>query len=83
MRFKLKVETFLFRLKKIENHLENGVVVNRVDSYKSSGIADGLNVTEFPAVVLTQEGKVKERFIGHLDSKKIIEELERICIACH
>lgn len=74
---------FLLDIEKIENHFEGRVTVNRVDIYKSSGIADRLNVTEFPAVVLTREGKVVERFIGRLDSATIIENLETICAECH
>jgi thioredoxin reductase (NADPH) len=74
---------FLLEIEKIENHFEGRVIVNRVDIYKSSGIADRLNVGEFPAVVLTVDGVVKERYIGHLDSAKIIESLEKICDACH
>ncbi len=74
---------FLMEIEKIENHFEGSVIVNRVDIYKSSGIADRLNVTEFPAVVLTKEGKVAERFIGYLDAKKIIDNLESICAECH
>ncbi len=74
---------FLMEIEKIENHFEGRVVVNRVDIYKSSGVADRLNVTEFPAVVLTKEGKVSERFIGYLDANKIIDNLESICAECH
>lgn len=74
---------FLLEIEKIENHFEGRVNVNRVDIYKSSGIADRLNVSEFPAVILTVKGKVRERFIGHLDAKHIIETLDTICIECH
>ncbi|MDD2534152.1 MAG: FAD-dependent oxidoreductase [Eubacteriales bacterium] len=74
---------FLIEIEKIENHFEGRLVVNRVDIYKSSGIADRLNVTEFPAVILTVEGKVKERIIGQLDSQKINDMLDAICVECH
>jgi len=74
---------FLLDIERIENHFEGRVRVNRVDVYKSSGIADRLNVAAFPAVVLTQEGKVKERFLGHLDAEHIIDTLESICLECH
>ncbi len=74
---------FLLEIEKIEDHFEERITVNRVDIYKSSGIADRLNVTEFPAVILTEAGTVKERMIGHLDSKKIIDHLDSICVACH
>ncbi len=74
---------FLLDIERIENHFEGKIIVNRVDIYKSSGIADRLNVSDFPAVILTVDGQVKERFIGHLDSNKIIETLDQICIDCH
>jgi len=74
---------FLLEIERIENHFEDRVIVNRVDIYKSSGIADRLNVSEFPAVVLTRQGTVQERIIGHLDSNRIIEKLESICAECH
>jgi len=74
---------FLLDIERIENHFAERLIVNRVDVYKSSGIADRLNITEFPAVVLTVDGKVKERFIGHLDAKHITERLEEICAECH
>lgn len=74
---------FLLQIEKIENHFESKIRVNRVDIYKSSGIADRLNVAEFPAVILTEQGKVKERFIGHLNGDKIIDCLDSICAGCH
>jgi len=74
---------FLLDIEKIENHFNNKLIVNRVDIYKSSGIADRLNIAEFPAVVLTVDGKVKERFIGHLDAAHIMSHLDSICAQCH
>lgn len=74
---------FLLDIEKIENHFEDRIIVNRVDIYKSSGIADRLNVTEFPAVILTVDGKVRKRFIGHLDADHINEELDNMCAECH
>lgn len=73
---------FLINIENIENHFENKLIVNRVDIYKSSGIADRLNVTEFPAVILTVNGKVKKRFIGSLDVALITKELEELCTTC-
>lgn len=73
---------FLLEIEKIENHYEGSVAVNRVDIYKSSGIADRLNVSEFPAVILTEAGQVKERMIGHLDATKIMSHLDEICTGC-
>lgn len=74
---------FLIEIERIENHYAGKVIVNRVDIYKSSGIADRLNVAEFPAVILTVGGKVRERFIGHLNADNIISQLEKICVECY
>ena len=74
---------FLIEIEKIENHFGDRVVVNRVDIYKSSGIADRLNVSEFPAVILTVQGKVRERIIGDLKAEEITTMLDNICIECH
>ncbi len=74
---------FLIEIERIEQYYLNKVVVNRVDIYKSSGIADRLNVSEFPAVILTVNGKVRERFIGHLNADHIISQLEKICVECY
>lgn len=74
---------FLIEIEKIETQFEGRLVVNRVDIYKSSGIADRLNVSEFPAVILTVNGKVRERFIGQLNAEHISKELEAICLECH
>ena len=73
---------FLIEIEKIENYFAGRVIVNRVDIYKSSGIADRLNVSEFPAVILTVEGKVRERFIGELNAEEIIKTLDGICLEC-
>ncbi len=74
---------FLIEIERIENHYAGKVTVNRVDIYKSSGVADRLNVSEFPAVILTVGGKVRERFIGHLNADNIISQLEKICVECY
>jgi thioredoxin reductase (NADPH) len=74
---------FLLEIEKIENHFEGKIIENRVDIYKSSGIADRLNVSEFPAVILTVDGKVKERFIGYLNADHINKELDSMCTECH
>ncbi|MCH4888432.1 FAD-binding protein [Acidaminobacter sp. JC074] len=48
---------FLASIENIENQFEN-LVVNRVDVYKSTGIAEKLNVETFPSVVITKDGDV-------------------------
>lgn len=47
---------FLSDIEAIENNFDQ-LVVNRIDVYKSTGIADKLNVSTFPSVVLTKDGK--------------------------
>ncbi|MBN2900135.1 MAG: FAD-dependent oxidoreductase [Clostridia bacterium] len=49
---------FLSHVEKIENQFGSELVVNRVDVYKSTGIADRLKVESFPAVIITKEGKI-------------------------
>lgn len=52
--------SFLSDIEKLEESFKENLVVNRVDIYKSNGIAKKLNVTEYPAVVITKNGEVVE-----------------------
>lgn len=74
-----KSREFLIEIEKFEKNYKNRLAVNRVDVYKSKGIADRLGITQFPAVILTVNGEVKERFIANLDAEQINNELEHIC----
>ena len=49
---------FLANIESIEGNLD--IAVSRVDIYKSTGIADKLSVEDFPAIVLTKDGKQVE-----------------------
>ncbi len=53
---------------------QNDIIVNRVDVYKSTGIADKLGIKEFPCIVITKEGKVVNR-IKSLNKDEIIKSL--------
>lgn len=54
---------FLSDIKNIEDSYKEDVVVNRVDIYKSNGIATKLNIKEFPAVVITKEGVIVDSLL--------------------
>lgn len=47
---------FLTSVGNIEQNLGSDLVVNRIDVYKSTGIAHKLNVDSFPAAVITKDG---------------------------
>lgn len=53
-----KSRDFLTSIESIENTYNSDLVVNRVDIYKSTGIAEKLNVESFPAAVITKNGEV-------------------------
>lgn len=53
---------FLTNVESIENTFHTELVVNRVDIYKSTGIAQKLKVDQFPAAVITKEGQVVDTF---------------------
>jgi thioredoxin reductase (NADPH) len=53
---------FLSNVEAIENTYNADLVVNRVDIYKSTGIADKLKIEQFPAAVITKEGQVVDTF---------------------
>ncbi|PKM51909.1 MAG: pyridine nucleotide-disulfide oxidoreductase [Firmicutes bacterium HGW-Firmicutes-7] len=69
---------FLTSVKKIEEGLIGQVQVNRVDVYKSTGLADRLNIKEFPAVVLTKNGKIVHSFIQDFTEESILREVKEI-----
>ncbi len=53
---------FLTNIEAIEQAYDADLVVNRVDIYKSTGIAEKLNVEKFPAAVITKDGQVVDTF---------------------
>lgn len=53
---------FLSNVETIENAYDADLVVNRVDIYKSTGIAEKLKINDFPAAVITKEGQIVDTF---------------------
>ena len=53
---------FLTNIESIEQSFNTNLVVNRVDIYKSTGIAEKLNVEQFPAAVITKNGQIVDTF---------------------
>lgn len=51
---------FLTHIENIETSYDNDIVVNRIDIYKSTGIAEKLSVDTFPAAVITKDGAIVE-----------------------
>jgi thioredoxin reductase (NADPH) len=47
---------FLVDIEKLESDYAGNLVVNRVDIYKSTGIAEKLGVDKFPSIILTKNG---------------------------
>lgn len=62
---------FLSDLKSFES---DDIVVNKIDIYKSTRIAEKLNVDSFPSIVLTKNGKIVET-ITTMDVKTIQSQL--------
>ena len=63
---------FLCCIENIGSECCNKIVVNKVDVYKSTGIADRLGITYFPAVVITKDGVVVDKYIKDLNEEKLM-----------
>lgn len=59
-------------VEKIEQENKGKIRVNKVDIYKSTGIADRLGVKEFPCVVTIKEGKVDKIIKENISEKEIL-----------
>lgn len=66
---------FLPTVEKLEGQFHSELVVNRVDVYKSTGIADKLKINEFPASVITKDGIAVDTLYG-LDEAKLTEAVK-------
>ena len=66
---------FLGNIENIENSYNLDLVVNRIDIYKSTGIAEKLNVETFPAAVITANGVIVDT-VFEMDQNKIIDVLK-------
>lgn len=67
--------SFLGNIEAIENSYNTDLVVNRIDIYKSTGIAEKLNVETFPAAVITANGIIVDT-VFEMDQNKIIDVLK-------
>ncbi|GAB6108081.1 FAD-dependent oxidoreductase [Fusibacter bizertensis] len=65
---------FLAEIENIEETQKGNIVVNRIDVYKSNGLALKLELEQVPAIVITKDGKVAEK-IYSLDSNLISAKL--------
>ena len=65
---------FIPQIEAIENENKGNLIVNRIDTYKSNGLALKLGVEQIPAIVITREGKIVEK-LYELDKAKIINAL--------
>ncbi|GKX32030.1 pyridine nucleotide-disulfide oxidoreductase [Vallitalea longa] len=66
---------FLTDIEKIENYFGDKISVNRVDVYKSRGISDRLDIKEFPAAVITKNGKIYEKHIKDFNEDTLVHAL--------
>ena len=65
---------FLSNIEAIEKTKSGSIAVNRIDIYKSNGLALKLNVDQVPAVVITKDGQITEKLYD-LDEEKILSFL--------
>ena len=70
---------FLATIEKLEETYGDKLVVNRIDVYKSTGLADRLGITKFPAIVTTVDGEISNTFIEEMNEDEITAELNKIC----
>ncbi len=62
---------FLQTIEKIETDASGAIAVNRIDVYKSTGLADRLGIKSFPAVVTTEGGKIAQTLTAELTEESI------------
>ncbi len=62
---------FLQTIEKIEEEAAGAIAVNRIDVYKSTGLADRLGIKTFPAVVTTKGGKIDQTLLENLTEDSI------------
>lgn len=65
---------FLMNIEAIETSKAGSIAVNRIDTYKSNGLALKLELEKVPAVVITKEGKITDK-IYDLDQALIASKL--------
>jgi len=70
-----EARSFLAEIEDIGDSFNGNIAVNRIDTYKSNGLALKLELDQVPAVVITKEGKIAEK-IYSLDKKVILNSLK-------
>ena len=65
---------FLAEIESIEKSKNGGIVVNRIDIYKSNGLALKLELEKTPAVVITKDGLITDK-IYELNASLIASKL--------
>ncbi len=65
---------FLAHIESIETQFDTKIVVNRIDTYKSNGLAMKLGLDKVPAVVLTKEGTIMHK-LYELNEEEILKYL--------
>lgn len=70
-----KDRAFLTTLEEIVKPYSNDVIVNKIDTYKSNGLAIKLKLDQVPAIVLTENGEIKKK-IYNLNAEEIKSTLK-------
>lgn len=70
-----EARSFLSEIEDIDESFNGNIAVNRIDTYKSNGLALKLELDQVPAVVITKEGKISKK-IYSLDKKIILNSLK-------
>ena len=70
-----EARSFLTEIEAIDETFNGNIAVNRIDTYKSNGLALKLELDQVPAVVITKEGKIAKK-IYSLDKKVILNSLK-------
>ena len=70
-----EARSFLTEIEAIDESFNGKIAVNRIDTYKSNGLALKLELDQIPAVVITKEGKIAKK-IYSLDKKVILNTLK-------
>ena len=70
-----EARSFLAEIEAIDESFDGNLAVNRIDTYKSNGLALKLELDQVPAVVITKEGKISKK-IYSLDKKVILNSLK-------
>jgi len=65
---------FLSEIESIESTFSGKIAVNRIDVYKSNGLALKLNLDQVPAIVLTKDGEITDKLYS-LDSSIVRAKL--------